>query len=316
MNRKKLKFVSSLLALVIALGMIPGIAVAATAGSTAGRVTVSYGVLNVRSSASSTSSILTVLQKDSYVTLISKSNRWWRVEYSEGRYGYCHEDYISPVSGSSSAYAIGHLNVRTGAGTSNNIIGWLKPGEYVVILSTTGSWHKILFEGSRIGYASSKYISTGKSPVYLDVQNYKQTDPRWSAKKIGTQGGTIGSIGCPTTALAMTESYRTNTTIYPDKMADSLSYTAGGAVYWPSNYKTYAQGDYLVKVQGLLSSGIPVLLGAKNTSGGQHWVVVTGFSGGSLTPANFLINDPGSNSRTTLQQFFAIYPYFYKLMHY
>jgi hypothetical protein len=65
-----------------------------------------------------------------------------------------------------------------------------------------------------------------------------------------------------------------------------------------------------------LKQGKPVLLGAKNVYGSQHWVVITGFAGGSLTAANFTIHDPGSNSRTSLQQFLNVYPNFYKYFYY
>ena len=59
-----------------------------------------------------------------------------------------------------------------------------------------------------------------------------------------------------------------------------------------------------------------MLFGATNRSGGQHWVVITGFTGGEVTAANFTINDPGTSSRTTLAQFLNAYPNFYKYFHY
>ena len=59
-----------------------------------------------------------------------------------------------------------------------------------------------------------------------------------------------------------------------------------------------------------------MLLGAKNIHGGQHWVVITGFDGGALSPSGFTILDPGSSSRTNLQQFLNAYPTFYKYFHY
>lgn len=56
-----------------------------------------------------------------------------------------------------------------------------------------------------------------------------------------------------------------------------------------------------------------MLFGAKNSYGGQHWVVITGYIGGAaLSTAGFTINDPDSSSRTTLQQFLGAYPSFYK----
>ena len=59
-----------------------------------------------------------------------------------------------------------------------------------------------------------------------------------------------------------------------------------------------------------------VLFGAKNKYGSQHWIVITGFRGGELVPSNFIINDPGSSSRTALSQFLSIYPVLYKYFSY
>ena len=73
---------------------------------------------------------------------------------------------------------------------------------------------------------------------------------------------------------------------------------------------------YLSKILSLLKQGKPVLLGAKNSSGGQHWVVVTGYTGAGLTESSFIINDPGSETRTNLQQFFNSFPNLYKFFWY
>jgi hypothetical protein len=116
----------------------------------------------------------------------------------------------------------------------------------------------------------------------------------------------------------MLESKRTNTTIYPHNMMKKLSYTSGGAVYWPSNYtQITSSSGYLTKIYNLLEQGKPVIVGAKKSNGGQHYVVVTGVKAtNSLTTSAFYINDPGSNTRTTLNQFFSAYPNFYKMLHY
>ena len=65
-----------------------------------------------------------------------------------------------------------------------------------------------------------------------------------------------------------------------------------------------------------LKKGIPTIYASTNAYGGSHFVVVTGFKGGSLAASNFIINDPGSNSRVTLDQHIAAYPNFYKLVFY
>ena len=321
------KFTSFILALILILGAlsIPMSANAATTSSKAGVVSVTSGKLNVRSLASTSGTVVSSLGKGSYVTLMSKSGNWWRVEYADGKYGYCHADYIKTATGTPATVKIssGSLNVRSGAGTSYGKIASLYKGEVVIVLSKSGGWSKILFNGTKTGYVSSQYLSTTSSSssyskVSLNVPSFKQTDSRWANVKIANSGKTIAQIGCATTAIAMMESYRTGTTIYPDAMSKKLSYSSSGNVYWPSNYTAVTSSSgYLSGIYAKLKAGKPVLFGAKKSSGTQHWVVITGYTGGSsLTASGFTINDPGSKSRTTLQHLLNEYPTFYKYFYY
>ena len=296
--------------------------------SAAGQVDVTSGNLNVRSQASSSAPIVKKLAKGSYITLISKSGSWWYVEYAKGAYGYCHTSYIDTVSYQTRAVNItsGSLNVRSGAGTGYAKKTLLSKGEVVIVLSTSGGWSRILYHGTETGYVNTSYLGTKNetsyqsySAVNLSVPSFKQTDSRWANIKIASSGKTIAQIGCATTAVAMMESYRTGQTVYPDAMSKRLSYTSSGNMYWPSNYTTVTSSSgYLSKVYSLLKQGKPVLFGAKTSSGKQHWVVITGYNGdaGSLSASGFRINDPGSSSRVTLQQFLNEYPVFYKYFYY
>ena len=312
-----------LLTAVILMGLLmPMRTQAATMDSKAGTVTTATGPLNVRSDASTGGKILTSLKKGSYVTLIAQSGSWWQVEYAKGKYGYCHADYIT-VSGASPAAVTTRsdpLNVRSGAGTTYARIDSLAKGEAVLRLSTSDGWSRILYHGTKVGYVSDRYLRAqmeSNFAVSLNIPSFKQTDARWADVKIGTSGKRMAQIGCATTAIAMMESYRTDTVIYPDAMSRQLSYTSSGNVYWPSHYIAVTDStDYLRKIYQQLNAGKPVLFGAKNSYGSQHWVVITGFTGGSLNAANFTIHDPGSNSRTTLQQFLTTYPTFYKYFYY
>ena len=307
--------------MILALGAFaaPVKANAATADSKAGVVSTSGGRLNIRSSASTGAAVTGSLNKGSYVTLISKSGSWWYVEYGQGQYGYCHADYISVVSGTPAVISTGsgNLNVRSGPSTSSSIYRSLPKGETVIVLSASNGWSRILYHGTKTGYVSSQYLSTGNAAVSLSVPSFKQTDSRWASVQIGSSGKTMAQIGCATTAVAMMESTRTGTTIYPDAMSKQLSYDSTGSLYWPSHYTVVTQStNYLARMYELLKQGKPVLFGAKNASGKQHWVVVTGFAGGELTASAFTVNDPGSNSRTTLQKFLNEYPTFYKYFYY
>lgn len=322
MKNKRTKLLSLVLTVIITAGLVsaPTEASAANLSSKAGRISVSAGNLNVRKTASTSGTVLTSLKKDSYVTLMSKSGDWWKVEYGDDRYGYCSADYIRTVSGTPMKVSTNSnpLNVRSGAGTSYRIKTSLPKGETVIELSRTGDWSRILYHGTKTGYVSSRYLSEGYTKIDLNVPDFKQTDSRWADVKIGSSGKTIRQIGCVTTGIAMMESYRTGKTIYPDAMSKKLSYSSSGNVYWPTDYTVVTSSSgYLSKIYTRLSQGKPILFGAKNSSGTQHWVVITGFKGGdSLSTSGFTINDPASTKRVTLQQFLNAYPNFYKFFYY
>lgn len=289
----------------------------------AGTVTTYSGSLYVRSSPGG--NIISSLARGSNVAIVSEENGWYKVEYTSGNYGYSHSDYIDPIENSTYKQVkttSGRLYVRSSpAGT---IINSLASGTRVAVISETNGWSKIVYYGNSTGYVSSNYLAAiGETPnkyrsISLKVPDYKQTDSRWANHKIGSTNYTIGDIGCTTTAIAMTESYRTGTTIYPNKMEDKLSYNSGGSLYWPSNYATTTDfNNYLARIYSLLEQGKPVIIGAKKANGSQHWVVVTGVKQtDSLKPTDFIINDPGTSTRTNLGQFFSIYHYLHRIAWY
>lgn len=306
--------------LLVLLLAAPSAVYAADADSKAGAVTTSGTRLNVRKSPSTGSAVVATLNKGSYITLLSRSGDWWRVEYGKGLYGYCHKDYITIVQGTPTTVKTqaGSLNVRSGPGTSYAKTASLSKGETVILLTTSGGWSRVLYHGTKTGYVSAQYLASGYAPVSLSVPSFKQTDSRWADTQVALSGKTFAQIGCATTAVAMMESYRTGKTIYPNEMMRSLNYTASGDLYWPSHYVTVTDpSNYLTRIYQLLQQGKPVLFGARNAYGRQHWVVITGFAGGSaLTAASFTIQDPGTYSRTNLQQFLNAYPTVYKYFYY
>lgn len=300
----------------------------ANENSKAAKVITEETSLNVRKTASTSSSVVKKLKKGSWVTVLAKSGSFYKVEYSQGKTGYCHSDFLKQRATSKALFVKtggSRLNIRKGAGTSYDIKGKLENGECVVYLSQSGKWTKVLYHGTKMGYVLSDYLSEKKpetafKKISLNVPSYKQTDSRWKNIKIGTSGDTIGSSGCTTTALAMTESFRLGKTITPKDMAASLTYAPAGWLYWPENYKTVlvSSSDYLSLIYEKLISGKPVILGSKNSNGSQHWVTITGHKteASSLSAKNFTINDPGSSTRTNLSQFIEHYPKLYKLAYY
>jgi len=294
---------------------------AATAeGLSAGRIAVSRGGLNVRSAPNTSSSVKKVLMKGDYVTLVSLKDGWWYVKYSAEGYGYCSAAYIDELEESYEAYVAtssGRLNVRKGPSTAYSVRTTLAKASRVVVLGKEGSFYKILYNGRYVGYAAANYIKRVESDgIQLSVPKYYQTDSRWKNTKLGSSGKTIGDIGCTVTCLAMSESYRTGTTVTPDVMASKLRFTSGGALYWPAEYNLYTGSDYLAKIAEVLESGRPVIYGGRTATGGSHWVIIKGYNGNGLSPENFTVNDPASSKITTLDKHISRYPNFIRIAYY
>lgn len=313
-----------IITLLIAVMLTAAVSINAFAAATpaAGTVTTASGVLFVRNSPGG--NIISSLEKGRTVMLAGEENGWYKVEYESGRYGYSSKSYITPITASeykTVKTTLGRLNVRKSAG--GEIINSLASGSKVAVLSTSGSWSKVVYNGSSIGFVSSNYListdqNSGYKAIKLNVPDYKQTDSRWANHKIGNTNQTISLIGCTTTALAMAESYRTGTTIYPHKMEERLSYSSSGMLYWPSNYAATTDfNNYLSLIYSKLKEGKPVIVGAKKANGSQHWVIVTGVKAtDTLKPTDFIINDPGTSTRTNLGHFFSTYHYLHKIVWY
>lgn len=320
---KKLSAIILSIALLFGMNIIPVGVKAASANIKVGVVVTESSKLMVRESAQKGSKVLHALNKGDHITLISKSGNWWKVEYLNGKFGYSSADYIKEISTKTAVVTTesGSLNIRAGAGTTYKSIGVAPRNSTVAVISEENGWSKIVFNGSNIGFVNSRFLKYGNTAtdgsIKLNVPSYKQNDKRWADTVIGNSGKTIAQIGCVTTGIAMIESYRTGTTIYPDAMSKKLNYTPSGNVYWPSHFKAVTNSsNYLHAIKEKLAEGKPVLFGSKNQYGSQHWVVITGFLGGSLTASNFMINNPGSTERVNLQQHLNKYPTFYKFFYY
>lgn len=119
-----------------------------------GRVNTSSGNLNIRSSYSSSSSIVGKYSKNEIVQLIAKtSNGWYRTDK-----GYISSDYVIGVRGE--VFNCNKLNIRSSATSSvqDNKIGILSCGDKVQLLKEDNGWYKVRTENNVIGYVSKKYI--------------------------------------------------------------------------------------------------------------------------------------------------------------
>ena len=111
--------------------------------------TVNADLLNVRSGPSTNDSVITMISKDTKITIISSEDGWYKISIN-GTTGYVMASYVT-VSGTSSSDAVGSvgivntgtLNVRKGAGTDTQSLGYIYSGTQVSILGSEGEWYKV-----------------------------------------------------------------------------------------------------------------------------------------------------------------------------
>lgn len=156
----------------------PSNTVTSTTG-TAGTVKCSSSV-NLRSEANTSSSILAELKNGTAVTVVSTANGWCKVTCS-GKTGYIKQDYVSttgsasnntPASTGSAAVVkcSSTVNFRSSASTSSTILGELKNGTAVTVLSTSNGWSKVSYAG-KTGYISADYLVTASSGTAITPSN-------------------------------------------------------------------------------------------------------------------------------------------------
>ncbi len=211
--------------------------------------------------------------------------------------------------------------------------GWISLNGVEYYFQTDGSaaTGELTIDGMLCVFDANGVLQSRTEPasaeVTLDVPSYKQYDDAWASEPLGNTS-TIGAEGCLVTAMAMVHAYATNEEILPTTMRDMLTFTNDGALAnWNDiadlgyTVETYASeevtADILQHVLDQLRSDLAVMIGCKSDTLGQHYVVITSYTGDGVTldAADFLMHDPGSGKRTRLSEFLALYPKLYKLVY-
>lgn len=129
--------------------------------------------LRVRSGAGTNYGVLGYLINGNKVTITGENGSWYAINYN-GKTGYVSKEFINISNNSSNSSNTGNesnttgyivnvssnLRVRSGAGTSYSTVGYLNNGSKVTILSESGDWYKISYNGGD-GYVSKQYVSVG-----------------------------------------------------------------------------------------------------------------------------------------------------------
>lgn len=161
---RKAVFVSViLLFLVLTVGAIGANA------DTDGAATVTASALNMRSSASTSSSIVTTLPKNTVVLVTDDSQSGWCSVWYKGYTGYMSDSYLRRSDSADSSFGTGSIKgtdvrIRSGPSTSYTILGVENTGTTMSVTGVSGAWYKVSYSGST-GYVHSAYmtLSTGGS---------------------------------------------------------------------------------------------------------------------------------------------------------
>ncbi|MGL5870691.1 SH3 domain-containing protein, partial [Clostridium chrysemydis] len=130
--------------------------------------------LRIRSSASTSSSVVGQLSPNQKFDILGKSGSFYKIK-ADGTTGYVHKDYVKvlgedkPDGGGggdeSSTDAkrgkvvnvTSNLRIRSSASTSSSVVGYLLEDETFDILGKSGAWYKIKKNGTT-GYIHSDYV--------------------------------------------------------------------------------------------------------------------------------------------------------------
>lgn len=122
---------------------------------------VSNSILNIREQPNSNSNILGTLSPNAQIGVTKFIDGWAEFNYN-GQFAYVFSKYIAKIDIVEEVrlfkvVSASHLNVRHQPSISAQVLGILREGEEIEVLSNTGTWAKIRYKNN-IGYVSTRYI--------------------------------------------------------------------------------------------------------------------------------------------------------------
>ena len=151
--------------------------------------------VNVREGAGTNTKKLGTAPKNGKYTYLGKTGNWVKVQYTATQVGYIYSKYVSSPTGGTGGSGTGtggtptetaqtgygyvvncntSVNVRSAATSSaDNIIGQAKKSYVYQILAKSGSWYKIQYTSTTVGYIHESYFTkaTSDTSIKLEVAN-------------------------------------------------------------------------------------------------------------------------------------------------
>lgn len=246
--------------------------------------------LNIRASHGTKYKVVGKIPGGKKVKVIEEVNGWYKVEYN-GVKGYSSSEYIkisqssvssasNTVSESSSASKKGRvvnvgstrLNIRSGASTSSSVIGKLKDGDVVDIVSkTNNNWYKIKVS-NKTGYVYGEYLE--------EIKGNASTTQNKNEAVQSIQSSNIGKIATVT--------------------ADSLNLRSGYGVNYSVISKATKGTD--VKVLEVYSNGWSKIQLKSGITGYVNHKYLSNYRQGSLSSSSQNNNNNNTSSTNTASE--------------
>lgn len=150
--------------LAMCLAMACLLAVPAMADTIGGGV-VNADALNLRTAAGLDAQSKLLIPEGAFLLVEERSGDWYKVMYN-GTEGYVSAQYIDfaeAMDGSydfSASVAGNYVRMRSGASTSNGVVGYYNAGTQVSVLGVSGNWLKVSASGA-VGYIRSDLLNYG-----------------------------------------------------------------------------------------------------------------------------------------------------------
>lgn len=206
---------------------------------------VSINSLNMRSGAGTSYRSIATLNKGTVLDVVSQGSGWTKVKY-EGRLGYVSSEYLQDIKPESTTQGLkevttSSLNVRSGANTSYSVVGKLKNGEKIKVISESNEWAKIEYKG-KIAYTSSRYLKNASSSSN-PVQNPPSTNP----KPEGVNETKIVNTNSLNVRSGPGTNYSKVGTLKKGEKVGVMSQSSGWSKLNYNNKTAYTSSQYLIK---------------------------------------------------------------------
>jgi SH3-like domain-containing protein len=185
MHKKSLRFPT-----IAALALLAGLALALAAPALAqddnpGTVYTTRSVF-MRAGPAVTWHVVATLPGGEQLTVLDRYTNWYQVQRADGTQGWVSGTYLTidppgsgggggaaggalvakpPSAGTFSTVNTPLLNIRSGAGVDNPVIGTVKGGETVTVLASDRQWRLIRTAGGVQGWVNSYYLSASLGPA-------------------------------------------------------------------------------------------------------------------------------------------------------